>query len=195
MTARLLFEIALRVLGLWFFFTSIVTLTTIVTVSFSIPGPTGYLRGAAATNVAQFVIGILLVYFAPAMSAWFYPSVAQSEAPRVAVGPGDIYRAACFVLGAYLLVSASRPAALLLDAVLSGESLGRAAAEVMTLVVYAGSGLLLVFGSRPIAEMLSNLRYDPDTIPKQQFSLALLLTVIVVVAIALGAFRMLYPGP
>lgn len=195
MSARVLFEIALRVLGLWFFFTSIVTLTAIVTVSFSGLGPTGYLWGPAATAAAQFIIGGLLVFFAPAMSAWFYPAIAESEAQRAAIGPGDIYRAACFVLGAYLLVSAARPAALLLDTVLSGERLGRAPAEAMILVVYAGSGLLLVFGSRPIAELLSNLRYDPDTIPKQQFSLALLLTVIVVVAIALGTFRMLYPGP
>jgi hypothetical protein len=36
---------------------------------------------------------------------------------------------------------------------------------------------------------MSNLRYDPDTIPKQQVSLALLLLAILAFAVILGVIR------
>ena len=182
-------------MGLWFFFTSITTLTATVSVFFSVPGPAGYIWGATATVITQFFLGGTLIFWAPAMAAWFYPPVAESEESQIVVGPGDIYRTACFVLGAYLLVATAHPAVRLLGGGLSGDTSGRLAADAVIFIVYASSGLLLVFGSHRISEMLSNLRYDPDTIPKQQISLAMLLIFIALVAVILGVFRRISLGP
>jgi len=197
MSPRLVLEIALRVMGLWFFFTGISTLTT--TVSVLLWTPSGSMRSIwlyfVATVVVQFLLGGVLVFCAPAIAAWFYPAGNESDSPR-AVGPGDLYRAACFVLGAYLLVAASQPAGRLLDAVNSSGAFGPSAAgDAVTLIVHVAAGLLLVFGSRRIADLLANLRYDPSTIPNQQLSLAMLLILIVLVAVALGVFRMISVGP
>jgi hypothetical protein len=194
MSGRLLLEIALRISGLWFLFTAITTLTATLSV-LSVSGWTDYLWGAVASVVAQFLLGGALVFCAPAVARWFYPAAAESEGSPVSVGPGDVYRTACFVLGVYLLVSTARPAGRLLEAGLSGEALSRSIADAMTLIVYAASGVLLVFGARPIAELLSNLRYDPDTIPKQQISLAVLLVFVVLVAVVVGVFRMIALTP
>jgi hypothetical protein len=196
MSARLLVEIALRVMGLWFFFTAIGSLTTTVSVILSVPSGTFYIWGLIATIVVQLLIGGVLVFCAPAMAAWFYPTVDEMEPTQRAIGPGDVYRTASFVLGVYLLVAASHPAGRLLVAGRSGTTLGpSAAADAVTLVVHVASGLVLVFGSRRIAELLANLRYDPDTIPKQQLSLAMVLIFIVLVAVALGVFRIISVGP
>jgi hypothetical protein len=195
MSARLLLEVALRIMGLWFFLTSMTTLVATVSVLWSIAGSTAYLWGAVATFIAQFVLGGMLVFGAPAVARWFYPAREESEGLRLAVGPGDVYRTACFVLGAYLLVATAHPLGRLLSAGWSGEAAGRLVADFVTFTVYACGGVLLVFGSRPIAQMLSNLRYDPDTIPKQQLSLAALLLFIVLVAVVLGVFRMISLGP
>ena len=63
------------------------------------------------------------------------------------------------------------------------------AADAITAAVYLATGLVLVFGSQRIGQFMSNLRYDPDTIPKQQVSLALLLLAILAFAVILGVIR------
>jgi len=188
MSGRLLFEIALRVLGVWFFLTSINSL--LLTLSLYFDGaPGSYWLGYAATFVAQLMLGVMLVVFAPAMAARFYPSVSDIVEPRMAVGPGDIYRTACFVLGVYLLVQTAEPAASLAIAVVQDWQGEDFAVVAVRAIVYAASGLLLVFGSRRIAEILSNLGYDPDTIPKQQFSIVMLLIAVVFVGVLLGVIQ------
>ena len=64
----------------------------------------------------------------------------------------------------------------------------------MTTVVYVATGVLLVFGSQRISELLLNLRYDPDTIPKQQLSIAMLLILVVLFAVILGVIRRMSLG-
>jgi hypothetical protein len=147
------------------------------------------------TIITRMLLGGALVYGAPAVAGRFYPRDSLNEESRLAVGPGDIYRTACFVLGAYLLVSTARPAGLLVSNAVSGSwQPNQLAAEAVTAVVYMFSGLLLVFGSHRIAEMLSSLRYDPDTVPRQQISLAMLLIVLVLIAVVLGVARRLSLG-
>ncbi len=62
MTPKLLLEIALRVMGLWFFFNSIITLVSTVAALFSLPGQHSYLLGAVAIGIAQFFLGGLLAF-------------------------------------------------------------------------------------------------------------------------------------
>ena len=49
--------------------------------------------------------------------------------------------------------------------------------------------LFFSFGSRRIGQLFANLRYDPDTIPKQQVSLAFLLLLVLAVSLILGVIR------
>jgi hypothetical protein len=63
--------------------------------------------------------------------------------------------------------------------------------NVVPLLANAVGGALLVFGARPISDLLANLRYDPDTIPKQQISIALLLVALVAFALILTILRSL----
>ena len=198
MSARLLLEIALRVLGIWFFIDSIPDLmsTTSFLLSRAVPlGQTDYILVTIVTIIARMLLGGAMVLGAPAVAARFYPPDSERGESRLAVGSGDIYRTACFVLGAYLLVATAHPAGLLLSAAVTGGwQPGPLAANAVTAIVYVFSGLLLVFGSRRIAEMLSNLRYDPDTIPRQQISLAMLLILLGLIAVVLGVARRLSLG-
>ena len=182
MSFRILLEIVLRIMGFWLLLTAIPDLTT--TSSFFLtalwgpqPNLPNFVLGSVAGIVARLVVGAVLVFWSPAIAARFYPEDSESPELEVAIGPGDVYRTACFVLGAYLLVSIAPPVGRLLSAAfrgtpLSGSMAGSLAGDLVTAVVYASVGLLLVFGSRRIADMLANLRYDPDTIPRQQLSLA-----------------------
>ena len=61
-------------------------------------------------------------------------------------------------------------------------------------MVYVASGILLVFGSRKISEMLSRLGYDPDTIPAERFSIVILLILLVLFAIMVGVIRFMAHG-
>jgi hypothetical protein len=199
MSARLLMEVALRVLGIWFLLSSIVTMTPMASyylANVSLGG-LGVLISYGVAFVVQLALGVMLIRWAPSMAARFYPLDADEPEPQIRVGPGDIYHTACFVLGVYLLVlgveSSGRWAvgALPTSFGMQGSQLANIAVSA---IVYTASGLLLIFGSRRIGQWMSNLRYDPDSIPQQQFSLKLLLIITGVVAVILGAIRMITVG-
>lgn len=200
MSARLLLEVALRVLGFWSLLTSFLSLSSTVFLFFSemrFHGNLGMVDPQIWSSVAtlgiQFIGGVLLIWLAPAIATKFYKQDEAREASQIQVGPGDVYRVACFVLGAYLMVQGAQSAA---DAVvfgferqLSGFSQPQLVQGGVNASIYFVSGTLLVFGSRPISELLLNLRYDPDTIPKQQMSIAALLVFLVLVAVVIGVIR------
>ena len=201
MSARLLFEVALRVLGVWFLFYSVNTLTMALASYLHLrASPMAsqsevILVATVVSPAIQVVVGAALVFFAPAVAAWFYPRAVEDEEERsIRVGPGDVYRTACFVLGAYLLVQAAEPAGRLVIAAIRGLQPWMQADLAITTVrlfAFASGGVLLVFGSRRISELMLNLRYDPDTIPKQQVSIAMLLVLIVVFGIILAVVRLM----
>lgn len=200
MSARLLLEVALRVLGFWALLNSILALSTTVSLFLSEMNFHGNLGmvdptiwSSAIAVAMQFIMGALLLWLAPAIAARFYPTDVGSEASQVRVGPGDVYRVACFVLGAYLLVlgaqSAADTVAIGFERHLMGLSQPQLIQGGIDASIYFVSGLLLVFGSQPISELLLNLRYDPETIPQQQLSIAALLVVLVAVAVVIGVIR------
>lgn len=200
MTARLLLEVALRVLGLWVLLNALLGITSTGSLFLSemnLHGDVGMVDPAiwsSGTTVGMhFMLGVLLIWLAPAISASFYPQDLENEALEVRIGPGDVYRVACFVLGAYLVVQGAQSAANTVvtgfDRQLSGFSQPQLIQGGINASIYFVSGLLLVFGSRPISELLLNLRYDPETIPQQQLSIAALLVVLVAVAVVIGVIR------
>ena len=91
------------------------------------------------------------------------------------------------------MVEAADPAGLLAMAVLQEPaglaSRGDLIAQCITLAVRIVAGVLLIFGSSTIGRLLANLRYDPDTIPKQQLSIAMLLVLLVLFAVVLAIIR------
>jgi hypothetical protein len=205
MSARLLLEVAIRVIGLWLVFTTISGLPTtallILPVIWSTAPPSSLLPSIIAFGVSiivQGVFGALLAWWAPWIASRFYARGSEEVQVHLAVGPGDVYRIACFVLGVYLLVHTTEPASRLAATLIQGTPanwrLGQGVADSVATVVYAATGIVLIFGSRRIGEMLSHLRYDPDTIPKQQISLAILLSLVVLFALILGAIRWLTVG-
>jgi hypothetical protein len=206
MSARLLFEVALRILGMWYVFASIVGLASTVAswqlIAGSIGGQNvgGYVLLEALILAVQLAMSVALIRWAPAIAARFYPadsSLPDAENPesRLRVGPGDVYHTACFVLGAYLLVQGVKSAGeMTIGAVSFGSQANQLARAAVIAIVDTASGLLLIFGSRGIAQFLSNLRYDPDSIPRQQFSIKLLLIITFIVAVILGVIRMITVG-
>lgn len=200
MSARLLFEVALRVLGIWLLVNSVNTLILTASSHLAsqsnsmVPGWENYLVAYAMTFVVQSVLGVVLLYFAPNIAALFYQAVIENDAtndPSIRIGPGDVYHIACFVLGAYLLVQTAEPASQLVIAAIRETPWmrGQLASTSVRLVAYAVSGIFLVFGSRSISRLLSNLRYDPETIFNQQVSIAMLLILLVVIAVVLAILR------
>lgn len=199
MSARQIVEVALRLLGLWFVFTAISTFSAggalymLDSISTD-PQALKYLITTFSIFGVQTVLGIATIYWAPAVARLSYPESVDSQNAEWRVGPGDIYRTACFVLGAYFLVQAANSGTLLAISSVRAPAAGNLLPggwlrETAQLAVYAISGLLLVFGSQSISDVLVNLRYDPDSIPKQQFSLTVLLVAIVFAAIIMGLIR------
>lgn len=200
MSARLLIEVALRVLGLWFLLNSVVTMTE--TASWHLANVlaggsdvgTHFLVLSGVAVAVQLALGVMLIRWAPGMAARFYPPDAEKPEPQIRVGPGDIYQTACFVLGVYLLVRGVESVGRLAIGALSFSPGPQLASVAVSAMVYTASGLLLIFGSRRIGQLVSNLRYDPDSIPQQQFSLKLLLIITGLVAVILGVIRMISVG-
>jgi hypothetical protein len=214
-------EIAMRVLGLWCVFTAVSSLIRSVHIyaTFISGGQvTGFSFLSYLPLVTEAVVllllGASLIWWAPWIAARFYPArpsgsevggildqdgrpLAENPASsetRVQVGPGDLYRIACFVLGVYLLVQTAAPAGRLVVAGMGGMigwSRGQSIVDGVVVMVYVVVGLVLVFGSQGIGRFLSSLRHDPDSIPKPQFSLMMLLLFIVAVAVVLGVIRAL----
>jgi hypothetical protein len=101
MSARLLLEVALRILGVWFIFTAVNAFTA--TVSFYLSGGWGgpsvdlarLFFASGVGVVVQAALGLILC--APVVAPRFYCEQADGGESPIRVGPGDIYHTACFV--------------------------------------------------------------------------------------------------
>jgi hypothetical protein len=60
--------------------------------------------------------------------------------------------------------------------------------HALLLVLFGGA---LIFGARGAARFLNSLGYDPDSVPAQQFSLRVILSIVVGCAVVLGVIRLL----
>jgi hypothetical protein len=153
-----------------------------------------FLVSYGTSAAVQLALSIALIRWAPIIAGRFYPSDAQAPEASTRFSAGDIYHTVCFVLGAYLLVQGSVSWGNLTVAAFSAGSGHQLASAALTAIVYTASGLLLVLGARRIGQLVSSLKHDPESIPQQQFSLKLLLTIAVLVAVVLGVLRMLAVG-
>lgn len=201
MHARTLFEVVLRVLGMFLLAWSLEKLlesgflayywwTTFAPTSIEWIG-TAYVLVSA---LAMLSAGMFLLLRAPRIAAKTYPEARAEGEPLHfgAIGAGDLYRITSFGIGIvfviFALAAAGRAAVgLSLQSSFSGSM--REIDDLATATIYGLSGLVLTFGSRQIGAWMATLRYDPDTIPAQQFSLRVLLIVITLVGVAFAAMR------
>jgi len=201
MHARTLFEVLLRVLGMfllaWAFDRLLQSIVQALYLWSLFARTSAEWIGPAYvlfTGLAMLSAGLFLLLRAPRIAAKTYPEArAESEPLRFgAIGAGDLYRITSFGIGivfvVFALAAAGRAAVgLALDSSASWSN--RDITDLATFAVYGLSGLVLVFGSRQIGTWMATLRYDPDTIPAQQFSLRMLLIVITLVGVAFAALR------
>ncbi len=135
-------------------------------------------------------MSFILIAMAPSIARRFYPDEADQEILHISAGPGDLYHIACFVLGAFLLLGAAQLTVRLAATAMSSQIWQRGqVADVATIMIYGAGGLLLVFGGRKIGAALASLRYDPAQVPRQQYSIAIVLIVVVFFAAVFGVIR------
>lgn len=198
--ARDLFLVGLRVMGLWFIFdgicfipVAIAQLPLLVSGSFSGRQQVAFALSATLPVTARLVVGIVIVVFSARIASRFYPPTPEDagEIRLGRVGAGDLFRIVSFALGVYALLQAVSPAIRLVDRLMTNipHAWRSVIPEVVQTGVFVASGLLLVFGARPIAQLMTNLRYDPDSLPSQRISLWLFLALIALVAVILGLMR------
>jgi hypothetical protein len=195
MTARQLMEVALRVLGVWFVVHAVISgAQAIASMNLILPATgfslSAYLIAVEAVAAVQLGLGLVLVFGGPRIASHFYRDEPVANHVPSRIGPGDLYHVASYLLGVYFLVQGLEACAAIAFRLLSGKvpSNLRAYPE-MAAIISTVSGLLLIFGARRIAEMLSLLRHDPDSLPRQQFSLKLLLGITFAIAMVLGLYR------
>jgi hypothetical protein len=197
-TGRLLTEVGLRLIGLWYVFAAIESVVNSAsyvlhgylnqsTANYSFAGATI----AVVVAMAKLAMAVFIIYLAPAIAARFYPTESEPVDAKPAIGPGDVYHTACFVLGAYFLVQGGAMAIPFVAQLVTGSVRGIPTEYAGAMfLVHTVSGLLLIYGARPIAEFIGSIRHDPDSIPNQQLSLKMLLIVTGIVAVILGVARM-----
>lgn len=139
-------------------------------------------------------ISIALFLFAPWIARFMTRREGSKEGSIVfqSVGPGDLYHIACFALGIYVYVNAVDPLVHALFGFLTEPSLAlqnHTVAMLIEGVILLAVGTGLVFGARGIARFLGRLGHDPGDIPAQQFSLRVILIVVVGIAILLAIIK------
>lgn len=113
MPARLLLEVTIRVLGLWSLYSAVASLAQSAGMTLSVIGMVGpptrwlFVGQVVVPFVVQCFLGAMLIWWAPRIAARFYPAGANEAEVRLSVGPGDVFRIACFILGVHLLLTAA----------------------------------------------------------------------------------------
>jgi hypothetical protein len=200
--------VGIRLMAVWFAGSAVVTLSTVVQstgVLLANPGSPSQISSMLfSTALGLFVaiafqVGLCcgLFYFARPLASLIcrdIPAEEDSSQDR-GVTPHDVYRIACLLLGVYLVATAISPMMRSLAQMMSQGSMGGRThwnvAGFVAGLIQAGLGLWVVFGSRGIARLLSSLGRDSDDVPAQQFSLRLLLILVVACAVILLILRSL----
>jgi hypothetical protein len=204
-SARNLLTVALQVFGFWLVCRAIIALPQVAAYAmyaFQSPSPsgTGPMLGISMMAVqlgAPLVVGIGVILLAGRISGRFYPA-SDRTADSITfgrVGAGDLYRIASFLLGVYMLIQAVGPGVSFFGTTMRGEPLAfetwaqGGVNNLITAAVYSLSGLVLIFGSRGIAQAMAAVPRDSDQVPLPQFSIRMLLILGVVFAVVLGVLR------
>lgn len=210
MNARDWFTLALRLFGIW---VVVQTLTLMLAMAsevilFLVAGQAPPLGGGyvfvletSVAAVAGLICGLVLLFRAPRIARWFYRSPPdQAEAgPPLTIDTEGVYRIAAFLLGVYAWLQAVRPGVWAVVALVRQGGVTWQSEQIignlLQAVLFGLIGAALVFGSRGLAQFLAQLRDDAPDGPTAQFTLRLILVIVVGTAITLGLIRWLtIPG-
>jgi hypothetical protein len=116
MSTRILLIVAIRLMGLAYVFTAINGLLGTMVFLSALCGSPGLpslgFRAQSVTAIGAAVIrgllGGLLVWITPRIATRFCAAGCENVPLQLNVGPGDVYRLACFVLGVYLLLNSAK---------------------------------------------------------------------------------------
>ena len=144
------------------------------------------------------VVAVPLFIYAPRLADWICRDVAENDRGSATgvLGAGSLYHVACMVTGIWLLSCAIAPGTRALASLVSqggmtlrgNQDSVAAMCQAVLLLVF---GVSLIFGSRGLSRLLVSLGHDPDNVPAQQFSLRLLLALVIGTALLLFAMRVL----
>jgi hypothetical protein len=208
-SARNLMTVALRILGFWLICKSIIALSQISAYamyamqSSNNLGDSIYMLLMTVVQVGgPAAVGISVILLAGRISRRIYPS-SDPTADLIAfgrVGAGDLYHIASFMMGVYMLIQAVEPGVRFLAGTMkTGLTSMEPWAEdrvinMIPAAVYSLSGLVLIFGSRGIAQAMVAVPRNSDEVPVPQFGIRSLLILGVVFAVVLGVLRMVMDG-
>ncbi|MCL4203964.1 MAG: hypothetical protein KJ000_15795 [Pirellulaceae bacterium] len=144
------------------------------------------------------IVAVPLFIYAPRLADWICRDVADNDRGSATgvLGAGSLYHVACIVTGLWFLSCAIAPGTRALAPLVSQGGLSLRGNEVgvaslCQAVIFLVFGVSLIFGSRGLSRLLASLGHDPDNVPAQQFSLRLLLALVIGTALLLFAMRML----
>jgi len=202
MSLRKLTIVALRLMAVWLFCAAVLAFVRVVWYAYEWLLPTaggawsGQMIPVVAAQLGASLMplgaGLVLFLFAPRIARMICQGIEPEPSPAevVAWGAGDAYRIGSFLMGVYVFVRAIGQAVngtvhMAARDALSSNSL----AMLVEAAILAALGTALVFGSRGLAKFFHSLGYDPHDVPAQQFSLRLLLILIVGCAILMLVIR------
>ena len=209
-SASNLLTVTLRILGFWLVFRSIIMLPSIVVYATQAFRPSNSFGMDPITIilmivlqlVSPLVVGIGVILLAGRISRRFYPPSDRAAGSIAfgAVGAGDLYHIASFMMGVYVLIQAVGPAVRFLAGAMGAGPFAMepwaqgGVSDMITAAVYSVSGLALVFGGPGIAQAMVAVPRDSDEVPVPQFSIRMLLILAVAFAIVLGVLRAVVVG-
>ncbi len=166
---------------------------------FSLNDGFGYLLTPIMVMVVQCAVALFLFLFAVSLANFVcsdIPSAENIPQEKIAIGAGDIYHVASFILGIYTLVQAISPAVQgIVDLVATVENMAMnnysTATNLATAAIFLVIGIGLTIGAKGISRFMVSLGHDSDDIPAQQFSMRLILVIVIGIGVVLGIIRLL----
>jgi hypothetical protein len=145
------------------------------------------------SEITHFGIAIVLFAAAPSLTRHICGKLGHDGEPaRIeSIQAGDLYQVATFLMGIYVLVLAVGPTARAVVAMVELSRYQDYASELVEAVVYFVVGCVLLFGAKGFATFLGSLGHDPDKVPAPQFSVRVVMMVMMGVALLLVLIRSL----
>lgn len=160
----------------------------------TIGGPWHGLGISVLALVSRMIIGVILIVIAPQLARLISPDPDHGveDVSERAIHAGDIYQIAVFVLGIILMLQAVRPVfSAAADRMQQGVYSADTAAALVSAVVRAVAGVALMLGAKGVGNCLQSLGETTERSPTQQFTVGLLLAIVLGCALAFGMLRIL----
>ena len=163
------FCLALRLFGIWLLIQAIEQFVPLLLYVISGSGPSrgfSYAVTIVFWLVGRSVIGLVLLFFAPAIAARFYPSASSSKSQRVE-DEVNFLKIGMQLLGVYALLLAVQYASRVIVGYLSGDGFslnagGSYFASLVTFGLNLAFAAILIIWNEQVVTLLAKFRYVPE---------------------------------